>query len=67
VFWQTPWLTPPSSLPIGALAAEQHAWDPKGANPEFVYSYVSVKMVPEGSSEPGTAIGVEPLTISIPT
>jgi len=31
-----------------------------------VYSYVSVKMVPVGSSEPGTAIGVESLTISIP-
>lgn len=33
----------------------------------LVYSYVSVKMVPVGSSELGTAIGVEPLTISTPT
>ena len=29
------------------------------------YSYVSVNMLPVGSSEPGTAIGVEPLSISM--
>ena len=29
------------------------------------YSYVSVNILPVGSSEPGTAIGVEPLSISM--
>jgi hypothetical protein len=55
---------PPSRIEV---MAAQHAQGARPASPKFVYWYVSVKMVPVGSREPGTAIGVEPLTISIPT
>ena len=52
------------------LTEQRPPWQPRiqgeiegeEANLGFVYSYVSVKMVPVGSSKPGTAIGVELLT-----